>query len=185
MRNLLLALLFALFALGSPVIAENSDSGSFERVKTKTMDKKKFVFPDDVRGSQLNIMFISMGADRDSGEAQQLALIDWHVALEERGVFDEQVMPYHFPVLAGVPFFVKGMIAGQMRDSYENKVPLSQAGILFIKDLDSFAGSAGLTLDGQPTIVITTSEAKPLKTFKGEVSPDGVDEIVAAIGELK
>ena len=60
--------------------------GSFEQVKTKTFDKEKFIFPDDVRGTRLNIFFLAMGADRDSGEAQQLALIDWHVALAERGV---------------------------------------------------------------------------------------------------
>jgi hypothetical protein len=40
-------------------------------------------------------------------------------------------------------------------------------------------------VDGQPTIVITTNDAKPLQTFKGQVSPGGVDEIVEAIGQLK
>jgi len=185
MRNLLLAMLFALSALGVSAIAQESSSGTFQVVKAKTLDKEKFTFPDDVRGSQLNVMFLDMAHDRKSAETQELELIDWYVALEKRGIFDEQVMPYHFPVVAGAPFFIKGAIAGKMKESYEGKIPFSQVSILFIKDLDAFADSAGLKVDGQPTIVITTSDAKPLQTFKGQVSPGGVDEIVAAIGQLK
>ena len=90
-------------------------------------------------------------------------------------------MAYHFPVMAGVPFFVKGMISGAMRDSFEGKLPQDQVAVLFIKDLEGFAAGPGIELDGQPTIVITTADAKPLRAFKGEVSPEGVDEIVAAI----
>ncbi len=181
-RKILLSIIIAGYALGMcAAIGQETDMGSFVQVKTKTFDKEKFVFPDDVRGTQLNIFFLAMGADRDAGEAQQLALIDWHVALAERGVFSDAVMPYHFPVLAGVPFFVKGMITGAMRDTYEGKVPLDQAGILFIKDLAAFAEAAGLPLDGQPTIVIATAEAIPLQFFKGEVSAPGIDEIVVAI----
>jgi hypothetical protein len=183
MRRILVSIIIAGYALGTCVaVGQQADMGSFEQVKTKTFDKEKFVFPDDVRGTRLNVFFLAMGADRDAGEAQQLALIDWHVALAERGVFSDAVMPYHFPVLAGVPFFVKGMITGAMRDTYEGKVPLDQAGILFIKDLAAFAGAAGLPLDEQPTIVIATPEAIPLQFFKGEVSAPGVDEIVVAIG---
>ena len=126
-----------------------------------------------------------MGVDRESGEAQQLELLDWHDALAERGLFSDAVMPYHFPVLAGVPFFVKGMIAGAMGETYEGRVPLDQAGLLFIKDLDKFAAVAGMAADGQSTIVIASADATPLHFFKGEVSERGVDEIVAAIGELK
>jgi hypothetical protein len=185
MRNLLLILLFAFSALSVSAIAEESGSGTFQRVKAESLDDETFTFPDDVRGSQLNVMFLDMAHDRESEETQELELIDWHVALEKRGVFDEQVRPYHFPVVAGAPFFIKGAIAGKMKDNYEGKVPLGQVSILFIKDLASFADSAGLTVDGQPTIVITTSDAKPIRTFKGRVSPGGVDDIVAAIGQLK
>ena len=185
MRNLLLTLLFALSALGVSAIAQESGAGTFQQVKAKTLDKEKFTFPDDVRGSQLNVMFLDMATGRSSEEAQVGELIDWHVALEKRGVFDEQVIPYHFPVVAGAPSFVKGAITGKMKKSYKGKVPFSQVSVLFIKDLAAFANSAGLAVDGQPTIVITTSDAKPLQTFKGQVSPDGVDEIVTAIGKLK
>jgi len=185
MRTILLAIAIAACIGGNFAIAQDGGLGSFERVKAKTFDKEKFVFPDDVRGTELNIIFLSMGVDRESGEAQQLELLDWHDALAERGLFSDAVMPYHFPVLAGVPFFVKGMIAGAMAETYEGRVPLDQAGLLFIKDLDEFAASAGLVADGQATIVIATADATPLQFFKGEVSERGVDEIVAAIERLQ
>jgi hypothetical protein len=186
MRKILLSIIIAGAVLATcATVAQERDAGSFERVKAKTFGKEKFVFPDDVRGTELNILFLAMSTNRENGEAQQLALLDWHEALAERGVFSDAVMPYHFPVLAGVPFFVKGMIIGAMRDSYEGKVPLDQASVLFVKDLTAFASSAGLTLDEQPMIVIATADSIPLQSFKGEVSPEGVDEIVAAIEQLK
>jgi len=66
--------------------AQASDTGSFLRIKAKMFDKEKFVFPDDMRGTQLNILFLAMGVDRESGEAQQGALLAWYAALAERGV---------------------------------------------------------------------------------------------------
>ena len=186
MREMLLLIMFASCAFAAGLAASQDPvSGSFETVKAKYFDKEKFVFPGDVRGTKLNIFFLAMGAERESGEAQQLALLEWHLALDERGVFSDAVVPYHFPVLAGVPFFVKGMIVGAMRETYEGKVPLDQAGVLFIDDLKAFADSAGLTIDDQPTIVIVTADAKPLQVFKGNVSSEAVDELVVAIDQLQ
>jgi hypothetical protein len=161
-----------------------SEEAAFVTVNAKTLDKEKFVFPGDVRGTRLNIIFLSMSDDRDNGTYQQEALLAWQAALDERKVFSDDVMAYHFPVMEGVPFFVKGIISGAMRDSFEGKVPPDQVAVLFIKDLEAFAGPAGLTLDGQPTIVIATSDAKPLQSFKGEVSPERVDEFVQALESL-
>jgi hypothetical protein len=184
--RILLSTIIAGSMLGNlAAFGQQTSLGSFEKVKAKTFAKEKFIFPDDVRGTQLNILFLAMSADRENGEAQQLELLEWHAALAERGVFSDAVMAYHFPVLAGVPFFVKGMIIGAMRDSYDGKVPLDQASVLFIKDLTSFADSAGLALDERGTIVIASADVKPLKFFKGEVSAEGVDEIVATIEQLK
>ena len=185
MRILWPALLFALSATSGAALAEEVGTGAFQQVQARTLDDEKFTFPDDMRGSRLNVLFLDMGTNRKSEETQELALIDWHVALEKRGIFSEAVMAYHFPVVAGAPFFVKGAIVGNMKTSYEGKVPFGQVSILFVKDLAAFAEAAGLVVDEQPTIVITTSDAKPLQTFKGQVSPDGVDEIVAAIEKLK
>lgn len=179
-------LFFAVFTiwLGVSFPATALELGEFERVKTKTFDKQKFIFPDDVRGERLNILFLAMSADKENGPIQQDALLEWHTALADLGVFSADVVPYHFPVLTGPPFFVKGVIRRAMRDSYAGKVPLDQAGVLFVDDLDAFAAAAKLTLDGRATIVITSADALPLKAFRGEVSPEGVDEIAQAIAGL-
>lgn len=183
MRQNLISIVFLAFFLTLTVVADAQDPNpaAFEQIKAKTLDKEKFIFPDDIRGARLNILFLAMSANRENGEYQQGALLAWHEALAERGVFSAEVMPYHFPVMEGVPFFVKGLIVNSIRDSYAGKVPLGQCGVLFVKDIEAFADAAGLTLDRQPTIVIANSELVPLQSFKGEVSPEGVDEIVAAI----
>jgi hypothetical protein len=183
MRKVLLTVFSAVMAISIPAGAatELSADAAFAAVSAKTLDKEKFAFPGDVKGKQLNIVFLSMSDDQDNGTYQQEALLAWQAALDERGVFSDDVMAYHFPVMEGVPFFVKGIISGAMRDSFEGKVPPDQVAVLFIKDLEAFAEPAGLQLDGQPTIVIATSDAKPLQAFKGEVSPEGVEEIAQAI----
>lgn len=56
--------------------------------------------------------------------------------------------------------------------------------ILFIDDLEGFASAVNVPLDGRPTIIIASADAMPLEMFKGEVSPDGVDEIGGAIERL-
>jgi hypothetical protein len=183
MRNVLLTIVTTIALIGASVNAatEHSETAAFVTVSAKTLDKEKFSFPGDVRGKQLNVMFLSMSEDRDNGTYQQDALLAWQAALDERGVFSDDVMAYHFPVMAGVPFFVKGIISGAMRDLFEGKVPPDQVAVLFIKDLEGFAESAGLGLDGEPTIVITTSDATPLRSFKGDVTPERVDAIVLTI----
>jgi hypothetical protein len=178
MKRLLLTsfLLFAATVVGA---------GEFVTVKAKTFDKNKFVFPSDVRGSRLNVLFLAMSADQDNGIYQQNLLLEWQAHLEERGVFSEQVVAYHFPVLSGPPFFVKGIISRALRKSYVDKVPLDQAGVLFVDDLESFAAAANLPLDGQPTIVIADAAGKPLQAFKGEATPDSVGALMTTIADLQ
>lgn len=178
MTKILCALIVAVAVAGFAPVAF---AGEFQSVKTKTFDKEKFMFPGDIRPAKLNVFFLAMSDDQDSGQAQQQALLDWHAALVDRGVFSNDVVPYHFPVLAGVPFFVKGIVSRAMTDIYDGKVPLDQAAPLFIKDLDKFAAGPGLPLDDSPTIVIVSSAAEPLEFFKGEVSPEGVERIADAI----
>ena len=63
MRKVLLMILIAGLAVSAPAGAgtEHSETAAFAVVDTKTLDKEKFVFPDDVRGLQLNILFLAMG----------------------------------------------------------------------------------------------------------------------------
>lgn len=185
MRTTLLSICAALCVTGIYATAMADDGGTFQQVKAKTFDKEKFVFPQDLRGTQLNILFLAMSSDRDNGQYQQGALLAWHAALDERGVFSDEVLPYHFPVLESPPWFVKGIIVGAMRDAYEGKVPPDQSGVLYVDDLAAFAAEAQLALDQKPTIVIASAagptRAAPLQVFKGEVSPEGVDAVAAAI----
>lgn len=175
-------LLLTSFLLFAATVA---GAGDFVTVKAKTFDKKKFVFPSDVRGSRLNVLFLAMSADQDNGIYQQDLLLEWQAQLDKRAVFSEEVVAYHFPVLSGPPFFVKGIISRALRKSYVDKVPLDQAGVLFVDDLESFAAAANLPLDGQPTIVIADADGKPLQAFKGEATPDGVGALMTTIADLQ
>ncbi len=175
-----MALLFACIATSLETsVAEYP--GVFEVIKTKTFDKEKFIFPDDLKGRQLNILFLGMSKDRENGEVQQQALLVWHKALAEKGIFSERTMPYHFPVMENPPFFVKGIIRGAMSDAYVGTVPLNQCGVLFVDDLTAFAKQAKLPLDEEPTIVLTSSDGMPLVAFKGDYSDDKLADVISAI----
>ena len=91
-----------------------------------------------------------MSKEQDNGQWQGDRLIEWYAALNDEGVLSENVLGYHFSVMK-VPFFVKGLIRGGLADSYAGKVPPDQAGAIFVKDIEAFASSAGIALDGQPT----------------------------------
>ncbi len=180
MHRLVLMVLLAWFTV-VPVTLADVTGGTFPRVEVKTFDKEKFVFPDDLRATRLNVVFLAMTKDRDIGENLQKALIDWQVQLEQRGALVDGVLAWHFPVLSGLPFFIKGVVTRAMRKEYEGKVPFDQAGVLFVDDLDEFAAAAGLIVDDRPTIVIATADARQLRTFKGDVTPEGADEVANAI----
>lgn len=162
-------------------VAQDTIRGIFPVVKLKMFDGEKFVFPSDMQGSVLNIVFLGMGNDRESGEQQQGQLLDWQAALDAAGVFSNRVMPYHFSAMSSPPFFVKGMISGAMSKSYEGRFPMSQAGILYLKDLEEFAAEVELPLDDQPTIVIADASGQPLLLYKGLLSDAGLVSLVEAI----
>lgn len=180
MMSKLISIAFVAVALATGSLALAQDTSAFQQVDTKTFDKKKFAFPADFAAPKLNIVFLGMSADQDNGQYQQEALLEWHAALEEQGAFDADTLAYHFPVMESPPFFVKGIIRKAMAESYEGKVPLNQAGVLYVKDLEAFAAAAGLKLDEQATIVLVTSDGKLHEVFKGEVSPEGVAALRSA-----
>ena len=57
-----LALLMVVFAF--PAVGQ--EAGSFQQVDTKTLDKEKFVFPDDMRGRRVNIVLLAIGTEQES-----------------------------------------------------------------------------------------------------------------------
>ena len=118
---------------------------------------------------------------RLAARLQQEQLLDWQAALEAEQVFSDCVVPYHFPAMNSPPFFVKGIIARAMSESYEGKVPMAQAGVMYLDDLDEFAGAIGLQVDDQPTLVIADGQGKPLQVIKGTLSDSGLADAVLTI----
>ena len=180
-QNIFVALVWVFVSLLSMSASVNANElGSFQRVETETLDEEDFVFPDDFKGQSLNIVMLAMSKEQDNGTWQGEALEAWYMALAEQGVLSDEVLGYHFSVMK-VPWFIKGVIRGGMAESYEGKMPLSQAGAIFIKDLEGFAGAPGIELDGQPTLVLVTPDGKLLELFKGEVSEEGVLAVGKAV----
>jgi hypothetical protein len=155
---------------------------SFQQVELKTLDKQKFVFPDDLRATKVNIVLLALSEEQENGSWQGDALVEWYAALESEGVLSTEVMAWHFSVLK-VPFFVKGLIRGGMADTYKGKLPPSQAGPVFVKNVPEFAAQAGIALDGQPNIVLVAPSGEILQAFKGEVSPELLAQVVKAVSE--
>jgi hypothetical protein len=182
LRLFLPIILALLFAAAISFSASAAELGVFQEVETETLDEEDFDFPNDLRAKSLNIVMLAMSKEQDNGTEQGDALVEWYAALEEQGLLTDDVMAWHFSVMK-VPFFVKGLIRGGMADSYEGKLPLDQAGAIFIKDIEGFAASAGIELDGQPSIVLVSADGELLELFKGDVSEDRVAAIVAAVNE--
>ena len=159
-----------------------AELGAFQEVEIEKLDKKDFDFPNDLNAKSLNIVLLAMSKEQDNGTAQGDALVEWYAALEEEGLLTDEVLAWHFSVMK-VPFFVKGLIRGGLADSYEGKLPLNQAGPIYVKDIDKFAQSAGIELDGQPSIVLVSPDGELLELFKGDVSEERVATIVAAVNK--
>jgi hypothetical protein len=180
-QNIVTALVWVFISLLVTSVPINANElGAFQRVETETLDKEDFIFPDDFQGKSLNIVMLAMSKEEENGTWQGEALVEWYTALAEQGVLSDDVLGYHFSVMK-VPWFIKGLIRGGMADSYEGKLPLSQAGAIFIKDLEKFAGSPGIELDSQPTLVLVAPDGKLLELFKGEVSDEGVTAVGEAV----
>ena len=79
---------------------------------------------------------------------------------------------------------MKGVVIRKMGEPYEGQISLDQAAVLFIDDVEEFAAAVGLPSDPVPTIVLADSSGVPLTYFRGEVSAEGVDEVIAAIEKL-
>jgi len=177
-RVITLVFTFVMFSLVVPVSA--NQLGDFQRVETETLDEQDFVFPDDFQGESLNVVMLAISKEQDNGTWQGDMLVEWYAALNDAGVLSDQVLGYHFSVMK-VPFFVKGFIRGAIAESYEGKLPLNQAGVIFSKKLDEFARAPGIALDGQPTLVLVASDGELLEVFKGEATPENIEAVSAAV----
>ena len=69
-----------------------------------------------------------------------------------------------------------------MADQYEGKLPFGQAGPIYVKDVEGFAGQAGIDIDGQPTVVLVTPDGILHERFKGEATEANVAAVLTAAG---
>lgn len=175
----LTAIIFV-FLFSVPVFAQ--EPGSFLQVETKTLDKTDFVFPDDMRARELNILLLAIGTEQENGQWQGDELAEWYTALESAGALSDDVVAWHFSAMK-VPFFVKGFVRRGMAKSYKDKLPLDQAGALFIKDVEGFADTAGIPMDSQPTIILVTPDGQLQEIFKGEVSEESLAAVTASVAK--
>jgi hypothetical protein len=175
-----MVLLIVLLNSGLAAKVHAEMSGTFQQVETETLDGEDFMFPDDFKGEALNIVMLAMSNEEENGTWQGDVLVEWYAALAEQQVLSDSVLGYHFSVMK-VPFFIKGVIRRGMAKSYKDKVPLNQAGPIFIKDLDGFAAAPGIELDSQPTLVLVAPDGKLLEAFKGEATPENVNAVASAV----
>ena len=153
--------------------AQAQELGVFQQIETETLDGEDFIFPDNLRAPSLNIVLLAISEEQDNGTWQGEALVDWYAALDAKGILSEKVMAWHFSFMK-VPFFVKGFIRRGMAKDYKGKIPLDQAGPIFIKDVPGFAAEADIAMDGQPSIVLVQPDGKLLQLFKGEATDENV-----------
>jgi len=172
--------LLCLFTMSLMLNAQAQELGVFQQIETETLDGEDFIFPDNLRAPSLNIVLLAISEEQDNGTWQGEALVDWYTALDAKNSLSEEVMAWHFSFMK-VPFFVKGFIRRGMAKDYEGKIPLDQAGPIFIKDVPGFAAEAGIAMDGQPSIVLVQPDGKLLQLFKGEATDENVTAVSKAV----
>jgi hypothetical protein len=175
----LIVLVLACFSLSFTASLAAQDSGSFMQVEIDTLDKEEFLFPDDLNAGSLNIVMLAIGTEQDNGTWQGDVLVEWYAALDAAGVLNDETKAWHFSVMK-VPFFVKGIIRRGMADTYKGKLPLGQAGPIFVK-AEKFARQADIAVDGQPTLVLVTPDGVLHEQFKGEATEENINAVTAAV----
>ena len=168
--------LFVALCLGAEsLLAETQE------IKMSTFDGKKFIFPADIKGSPLSLLFLAVADNRNDGELQQKILIEWHLALESSDMFTEHLSSYHFSVVSKAPFFVRKLIASKIADVYKGIVSPGKSGAIFVKDLNFFTSDPRFSLNGKPSLVLLSLENKLILKLSGSPDKNKIDFLQAEI----
>ncbi len=168
--------LFVALCLGSEsLLAE------IQEIKTSTFDGKKFIFPADIKGRPLSLLFLAMADNRNDGELQQKILIEWHLALESSDVFAEHLSAYHFSVVNKTPFFVRKVISNAIADAYKGIVSPSKSGAIFVKNSNFFTSDSKFSLNGKPSLVLLSLENELILKLSGSPDKNKIDLLNAEI----
>lgn len=82
---------------------------------------------------------------------------------------------YHFPVIGSAPFFVRGLIRRGISGSFTPTVREDRAAVLFVRDSDVFARSAGIPLDDQPSLALVLPGGITAGYLKGPVNEKNIE----------
>ena len=159
-------------------------SASFEEEKIKTADGENFLFPEDALQTGPAIFALSMGKDRENGETQQAELILWQQYFNDNPKTLGSLPVYHFPILSGVPFFVKGAIRKALYEYYVDIVDPARVGVLFVSKTEQFAKQAQIPFDDESTLVVVTRDGFIAGFVKGEVTPTKIEQLQKVIASL-
>lgn len=159
-------------------------AATFQEEKTKTADGEDFVFPTDALRSGAAVFALTMGKDRDNGELQQKQVTGWQEYFDQNPATLGSVPVYHFPVLSGIPFFVKGTIRKALYNYYADKTDPSRVGVLFVSKTEKFAEQAGFPSDESGTLVVVAPDGRVAGYVKGEVTPSKVEQLQKMLASL-
>lgn len=159
-------------------------SATFEEEKSKTADGENFLFPVDALKTGPALFALTMGKDRENGEVQQMHVIGWQEHFDKNPTLLGTIPVYHFPVLSGVPFFVKGTIRNALYKFYADKADPSRVGVLFVSKTEKFAELAGFPADDSGTIVVVASDGSVAGYVKGEVTSEKVAHLKKVLATL-
>lgn len=107
------------------------------------------------------LVALSMAEDQDTGEAQLQTLLQTHQTLDRRTNLSRYRI-IHVNVIAGAPWFVRGVIRRGLAGEYEDPVEDEQVIVLFIDDLAEFSSTVDIPVTQRPSWL--------------SVSPDGIVE---------
>ncbi|MDD3930059.1 MAG: hypothetical protein PHY87_09695 [Sphaerochaeta sp.] len=177
MKHLLLAVCLAVCLSLVPL-----SGASFPSVEGKTFADQEIVFPDDLLSPEPIVVAITLSSSRKNGEEQQEEFIEWQKRLVETGSPLREVPIYHVAVIDGAPFFVRGAIRKGIAKEYEQVVEPSFGMVLFLSKAERFASEAGITIDGQPTLVVLTQDGTVKGFVKGAFSEESRSQLAQILG---
>ncbi|NCC63495.1 MAG: hypothetical protein EOM15_02410 [Spirochaetia bacterium] len=151
---------------------------SFSEVDLRLFDDSRIVFPTDIVQGEPVVVALTLSSSRSNGEQQQEAFLEWHENIVDQ--VGEQRL-YHIAVIDGAPFFVRGAIRSGLAKSYEGIVKPSQGGVIFLSRAERFAAQGGISIDGEPTLVVLSPDQNIAGVIKGSYSEQKKNQLLALL----
>ncbi len=150
--------------------------GTFMTVEAENIGGDDIKFPQDALKEGPALFAIAMGTSRESGERQQIQLLEWEQYIKQGSTPLARLPYYHFPIIEA-PRFVHGLIRRGISKSYEPMVGPSQAAVIFIKDTNKFATQAEIPVDDQATVALVLPDSRIAGYIKGEPTETALKQL--------